>query len=182
MINIDTSIPLTAKQKLHLQRIVVIFLYYILHKSIRNEIINKIKGNRKHPFWQQYFLNYFYCNPNTIEIYNANIMILSVNNVASYLISPSSNSHVRGLYYLGKKDKSIINGSILYPVTIKRKSYPLPAEQKLKPFLYAHLAIQLLITLLKMGIQPSTLYLWTTGVSNITIKQTNTKTNKSCPK
>ena len=59
-------------------------------------------------------------------------MILFVDSNALYLTCPGSKSQAGGFFYLGNKDKSIINGSILYLTTIIENILASAAEVKIE--------------------------------------------------
>ena len=107
---------------------------------------------------QQHFLDYCYWNPNAVKLYKASDMILFVNSDASYLTAPGSKSRAGGFFYLGNKDESIINGSILYLTTIIKNVMASAAEAEIAAlFLNARLAIPLRTALIEMGHpQPAT--------------------------
>ena len=65
MTHINTSLPLTAKEKLHLQRIVGKFLYYARATDETmghglNHLSTKSKGSKKALIAQNHFLDYYY--------------------------------------------------------------------------------------------------------------------------
>ena len=79
MTNLDTSAPMTPKQKLHLQRIVGKFLYYARATDETmghglNNLSTKSEGTAKTFTAQQHLLNYCHCNPNTVKLYKASDM------------------------------------------------------------------------------------------------------------
>ena len=92
---------------------------------------------------------------------------------ASYLTCPGSKSRAGGFFYLGNKDESIINGSILYLTIIIKNVIASAAESEIAAlFLNARLAIPLRNALREMGhTQPPTKKKWITtqqAVSQIT--------------
>ena len=186
MTNIDTSAPMTPKQKFHLQRIVGKFLYYARATDETmghglNDLSTKSEGTAKTLTAQQHFLDYCHCNPNAVKLYKASDMILFVDSDASYLTCPGSKSRAGGFFYLGNKDESIINGSILYLTTIIKNVMASAAESEIAAlFLNARLAIPLRNALREMGHpQPPTRMKTdnntASGFANNTIKQNKTK-------
>ena len=83
-----------------------------------NNLSTKSERTEKTLTAQQHFLDYCHCNPNAVKLYKASDMILFVDSDALYLTCPGSKSRAGGFFYLGNKDESIINGSILYLTTI----------------------------------------------------------------
>ena len=182
----DTSPPLSAKEKLHLQRIVGKFLYYARATDETmghglNHLSNKSEGSEKTLIAQQHFLDYCYWNPNAVKLYKASDMILFVNSDASYLTAPGSKVAPGGFFYLGNKNESIINSSILYLTTIIKNVMASAAEAEIAAlFLNARLAIPLRTALIEMGHpQPATRIKTDNntadGFVNSTIKQNKTK-------
>ena len=78
-----------------------------------NQLSTKSEGSEKTLIAQQHFLDYCYWNPDAIKLYKASDMILFVDSDALYLTASGSKSRAGGFFYLGNKDESIINGSIL---------------------------------------------------------------------
>ena len=154
---------MTPKQKLHLQRIVGKFLYFARATDETmgqglNQLSTKSEGSETTLTAQQHFLDYCYWNPDPVKLYKASDMILFVDSDASYLTAPGSKSRAGGFFYLGNKDKSIINGSILYLTTIIKNVMASAAEAEIAAlFLNARLAIPLRTALIEMGHpQPAT--------------------------
>ena len=128
MTHIDTSPPLTAKEKLHLQQIVGKFLCYarttdeIMGQGL-NCLSTQSEGSKERLITQQNLLGYCYWNPGVVKFYKASNMILFVDSDTSYLTAQGSKSPAKGFFYLGNKDESIINGSIFYLTTIIKISW-----------------------------------------------------------
>ena len=79
-------------------------------------------------------------------------MILFVDSDISYLTAPSSKSCATGFFYLGNKDESIINWSILYLTTIIKDVMASAAETEIAAlFLNARLTIPLRTALIENG-------------------------------
>ena len=136
MVYKDTSPPMTPKQKLQLQRIVGQFLYLARATDETmgqglNQLSTKSEGSETTLTAQQHFLDYCYWNPDPVKLYKASDMILFVDSDASYLTAPGSKSRAGGFFYLGNKDKSIINGSILYLTTIIKNVMASAAETEI---------------------------------------------------
>ena len=146
-----------------------------------NDLSTKSEGTAKTLTAQQHFLDYCHCNPNAVKLYKASDMILFVDSDASYLTCPGSKSRAGGFFYLGNKDESIINGSILYLTTIIKNVMASAAESEIAAlFLNARLAIPLRNALREMGHpQPPTRMKTdnntASGFANNTIKQNKTK-------
>ena len=123
-----------------------------------NHLSNKSEGSKKTLLTQQHFLDYCYWNPDAVKLYKASGMILFVDSDALYLTAPGSKSRARRLFYLGNKDESIINGSILYLTTIIKNVMASAAKAEIAAlFLNARLAIPLRTALIEIGHpQPAT--------------------------
>ena len=182
----DTSPLLTAKEKLHLQRIMGKFLYYarVTDETIGhglNHLSTKSEESEKTLIVHQHFFEYCHWNPDAVKLYKASNIIIFVDSDASYLIAPGSKSCASGFFYLGNKDESIINGLILYLTTTTKNFMASAAKAEIAAlFLNARLAIPLHIALVKMGHpQPATRIKTNNntadGFINGTINQNKTK-------
>ena len=101
-------------------------------------------------------------------------MILLIDSDATYLIAAGSKICTRGFFYLGNKDESIINGSILYFTKIIKNVMASAAEAEVATLIFnTRLAIPLYIALIKMGHSQSA-----TKIVNGIIKQNKAKTGE----
>ena len=100
----------------------------------------------------KHFLDYCHDNPDAVKLYVASDMILFIDSDASYLVEPMARSQAGGFFYLGNKDGSIVNGSILVLAKVIKFVMSSAAEAEISAlFMNAKLAIPLRQALINMG-------------------------------
>ena len=119
MTNIDLTTAMNPEDKKHLKEMTGKLLYYgqtvndtMLHAL--NCLSTKINnGTKRTKAALKHFLDYCYNNPDAVKLYAASDMILFIDSDATYLVEPEAKSRAGGFFYLGNKDGTLINGSIL---------------------------------------------------------------------
>ena len=164
MTDIDLTAAMTKNDKSQLQKTTGKFLYYgravddtMLHAL--NCLATRINdGTARTKAALKHFLDYCHDNPDAVKLYVASDMILFIDSDALYLVEPMARSRAGGFFYLGNKDGSIINGSILILAKVIKFVMSSAAEAEIAAlFLNAKLAIPLRQALIDMGFpQPKT--------------------------
>ena len=118
MININLTTSMNQDTK-NLQEITGKFLYY--EQAVNNTMLHGLNclstqinnGTKRTKAALKYFLDYCYNNPDVVKLYLISNMILFIDSDATYLVEPEAKSRAGGFFYLGNKDGTLINGSIL---------------------------------------------------------------------
>jgi hypothetical protein len=128
-------------------------------------------------------LDYMATNPDATISYRASVMILHIHSDASYILVSNAQSHLGGLFFLGKKfpEQDTINSSILNVASVIRNVVVSTAESGVGAcFHNAQGCAQLRVTLMELGHShpPTPLRTdnsTTFGILNETIKQKRSK-------
>ena len=190
MTEIDTTEPMTGTEKKSLQGVTGKFLYY--GRAVDDTMLHALNclATRVNDGTQQtmkalcHFLDYCYDHPDAVKLYVASDMILFIDSDAAYLVENGAKSRAAGFFYLGNKDGTIINGSILVLARIIKFVMSSAAEAEIAGlFMNAKQAIPLRQTLIEMGFpQPPTKIKTDNSTANSfannTIKQNRSKAMK----
>ena len=79
-----------------------------------------------------HFLNYCSSNPDSATLYRASDMILNIDINTAYLVAPKARSQAGGFYYMGNKNKQLINGPVASNAKIIKNVMSQPLKQKLE--------------------------------------------------
>ena len=118
MTNLNLSKPMTKAQTRLLQQVTGKFLYYtravdctILH-ALNDLATRTHSGSQKIMKAFKRFLNYCASNPDSATLYRVSDMILNIETDAAYLVSSKVQSRAGGFYYMGNRNKQLINGPV----------------------------------------------------------------------
>ena len=187
MTKIDTSAPITEKQKKFLQQVTGKFLYYaraiddtMLHNL--NDLATAISnGTQETMKAVTHFLNYCASNPDAVKLYRASDMWLYVDSDAAYLVARMARSRVGGFHYLGNRDGKLINGSINVLAKLIKNVMSSAAEAECGGlYMNAKAAVPERTTLIELGHPQPPTPLKTDnstadGIMNKTVKQQRSK-------
>ena len=187
MTNIDLSKPMTKAQTHFLQQITGKFLYYaravdctMLH-ALNDLATQTHSGTQKTMKAVAHFLNYCASNPEAATLYRVSDMILHINSDTAYLVAPKARSRAGGFYYMGNRNKELINGPVAVNAKIIKNVMSSASEAEIGAlYMNAKDAVPMRTTLAEMNHpQPPTPIRTdnstANGIVNSTIRQNRSK-------
>jgi hypothetical protein len=186
----DASEPLQAADKLRLQEIVGVFLYYA--RAVDCTMLVALNALASAPTTHAtakaatHLLNYAATNPSAIVRFRSSAMILNVHSDASYLSAPKARSRTGGFFYLGELNTQttahpLINGAVHTPCTLLKVVVSSATEAEMGALFYnIKDAVLLRTSLQELGHpQPPTPVqtdnACAAGILNATVKQRRSK-------
>ena len=184
---LDTSEPLTPKEKLHLQEVLGTLLYYA--RAVDSTILPALselsteqsKGTRKTLSKLKQLLDYCSTNPKATVRFRQSGMQLTIDSDASYLSVSKARSRAAGYFYLSARSNPILNGVIHVTCHVLKEVVSPAAEAELAALFYnSKEACALRIALEELGHLQSPTSLITdnstaAGIANDIVKQRRSK-------
>jgi hypothetical protein len=162
----DETPPLTAKQRLTIQKVTRSVLYYARAVDLTvlmplNDIATEqTKATEKTQAATNQMLDYLATHPDAAIRYHASNMILHIHSDASYLLVSNARSRLGGLFFLGNKspEQDTLNVSILNVAAVIKNVVASDAESEVGAcFHNAQSGAPLRVTLTELGhTQPPT--------------------------
>ena len=121
---VDTSEPLTKKQRTDIQRIIGTLLYYgravdpTIAVALSSLASEQATGTQQTAKAITKLLNYVATHPNATIQYKKSDMILRLHSDTSYLSEPRARSRAGGYFYMVNSTPDFINGPILTPTGV----------------------------------------------------------------
>jgi hypothetical protein len=134
----DETPPLTAKQRLTIQKVTGSVLYYAravdpsVLMSLNDIATEQTKATEKTQAATNQLLDYLATHPDAAIRYHASDMILHIHSDASYLSFSNARSRLGGLFFLGNKfpEQDTLNGSILNVASVIKNVVDSAAESE----------------------------------------------------
>jgi hypothetical protein len=185
----DETPPLTAQQRLTIQKVTGSVLYYAravdptVLMPLNDIAMEQTKATEKRQAATNQMLDYLATHPEATIRYHASYMILHIHSDASYLSVSNARSRLGGLFFLGNKypEQDTLNGSILNVAAVIKNFVASAAESEIGAcFHNAQSGAPLGVTLTELGhTQPPTPLQTDTytayGIVNEVIKQKRSK-------
>ena len=123
----------------------------MLH-ALNNLATQTHSGTQKTMKTVKHFLNYCARNPDSATLYRASNMILNVNSNAAYLAAPKARSQIGGFYYMGNRNKQLINDPVAVNAKMIKNVMSSASEAKIGAlYMNAKLAVPMRTTLAELG-------------------------------
>ena len=129
----------------------------------------------------KHFLNYCASNPDFTTLYLASDMILNIDSDAAYLVAPKAQSRAGGFYYMGNRNKELINGPVAVNAKIIKNVMSSASKAKIGAlYMNATIAVPMRTILAELGHPQPPTPIQTdnstaNGIVNSTIRQNRSK-------